>query len=181
MYKWGGDIIFENITLKEESLIKTISKTGFFFEMYLTNLNMSTKIIYSCIKKGFIVRERPVFIFSNLTTPYSLTEKGKELASNRYSISPYRTSINQAEHDYVLGSIYTSLSQDEQSSWETETSLLVRYPGQSVVDAIYIDSFNNIVGVEVITDDYSEDEINAKLHFIKNYCDKKIIIYTKDI
>ena len=177
---WGGENIF-NLTKREEQLLKTISNTGYFFEMYLDKLNISMKIVYNCINKGFITRENTVFLFTNLTTPYCLTNKGKDLVKNMFSINPYRTNLNQVEHDYVLGSIYVDLSNAEQNSWQTETSLMMKYPGQSIIDAMYTDLFNDLVGVEIITEDYSDKDINAKLEFIRKYCEKKVIIYTKDI
>lgn len=142
---------------------------------------MSNKVLYTCLSKGFIKKERPIFIFTHLTIPYSLTEQGKKLVGKRYSIKPYKNNINQVEHDYVLGSIYNNLSKNEQDSWITETSLIVKYPLEVVVDGVYKDNNNLTYGVEVITESYSKSDIQEKLNFIKKYCNKEIVIYTKDI
>lgn len=158
-----------------------VAKTGFCFEIYLNKLNIDKAVLLSCVKKGLIKKDKPVFIFTNLMNPYLLTQNGKEFASNKLSVRPYRTHLSRAEHDYVLGNVYIGLSKSEQISWESETSLGVKYPSQAVVDGRFTSNDNKLVGVEVITEAYSENEIDNKLSFLKLHCDKKIVLYTKDI
>lgn len=169
------------LTKKETVLMKLIARVGFYVEPFKNQLGISDKIVYNCMSKGLIKDYSPQLVFGTLLRAYSLTDKGKYLIKGFYGINPYISKIRQLEHDYLLGKIYLSLSGKEQETWKTELYLMNKYPGESVVDGIYIDENNNIVGVEVITEYYSDNEIDNKITFIKKYCDKDIIIRTKDI
>lgn len=173
--------MFNTIGRKEEFILKYISNVGCLFETNLKHLKLTRNVIRNCMKKGLIYKHNPVFVFTQFTIPYLLTKKGKDLMSERYSISPYISNVNQAEHDYVLGSIYMGLLISEQDSWETEMDLLNKYSGGPVIDGRYRDINNNKVGVEVITSAYTDEDIKGKQAFIDKHCDKSIVIYTNDI
>lgn len=161
---------------KEVELLKLIAKTGFYVDAYRDKFKLSTRTIYSCIQKGLIYKDRTLFVFTKLLTPYLLTDKGIDIVKNKYLISPYRSNSTQSDHDFVLGNIYLSLSKSERNSWITETGLNMLYPNTHVVDGFYIDSSGNKVGIEVITKSYTENTIDDKYAFIANYCDKSIVI-----
>ena len=169
------------ISKNEETLLKCIARTGLFLELYKGQLSISTATINSCIKKDLIIKDRPVLIFTKLLTPYKLTEKGKYIVNYLYMITPYQSNARQIEHDYILGKIYLSLNDSERETWRTEGELMLFYPNSSVVDGVYTDINKALVGIEVITSNYSENDISSKKDFISKYCDKAIILNTKDI
>ncbi|MCQ4924825.1 hypothetical protein NE686_17115 [Tissierella carlieri] len=170
------------ITKKEEVVLKTIARTGFFLDPYRHESNVSDKVIRNCVKKELIKKENPpVMVFTKLLSPYTLTDKGMAIVRYKYMISLYKENLRHIEHDYVLGKIYLTLSEEEQETWRTESDLLLEYPSTSVIDGTYIDKQDKRVGVEVITSSYSEHDIDLKMKFIHKHCDRAIILNTKDI
>lgn len=166
---------------EEETLFKLIARTGFFVDPYKTDMTISQYTINKNVRKGLIEKNSPTLIFTKLCTTYSLTQKGTNLVKNKFLINPYRSRERQVEHDFILGKVYLNLSEEEKNTWKTETELQLKYPKISVVDGIYLDRYNNRVGVEVITESYPKRIINSKKAFIEKYCDREIIINTKEV
>ena len=175
------DILNLIINNKEERLLKLIAKTGFYFMPFLELLNLHELTVNSCLNKGLIKKEKPVMVFGKFLSPYRLTDYGKTIINTLYLITPYKDNIRHIEHDYMLAKIYLSLSVEERESWVTEGELLIRYPNSSVVDGLFTDLDGHLVGVEVITSNYSENDIALKTDFISRYCDKAIIMNYKDL
>lgn len=167
---------YVSISKQEEVMLKFLGKIGFFIIDFKEKLGFSEKIIYSLVKKDLIYKEKGVFIYTKLYIPYCLTDKGKTLVKSRYLINPYKFRKPQAEHDFVLANIYLSLKPEDRERWITETSLAIKYPGENVLDGIYVNKSNQIVGVEVVTSNYSKEAIEAKQVFIDKYCDESIVI-----
>jgi hypothetical protein len=167
---------YVEVTHKESKLIKLIAKTGLYIEGYSNDLSISRKILRSCKDKDLICEGEYMFFYRKLCKPYFLTKTGISIIKDKLDISPYRSRITQGDHDFVLAKIYLSLSEEEQDSWITETALEMKYPGMTVSDGIYKSSKGPLVGVEVLTNSYTKDEIKRKTNFIKKHCDASIII-----
>lgn len=165
-----------SITDKESRVIKMIARTGFYIEDYNKELGISKKIIRSCINKGLICKGHHIFFYKKLCQPYFLTDASSVLVKERFSISPYKFKTSQGNHDFVLGHIYLSLTEKERDSWITETALDMKYPGESIADGLFTSLNNNIVGVEVLTNNYTKSEVENKKRFIEKYCDLSMII-----
>lgn len=165
-----------SVSEKEEWLLKFIGRTGFYILDYEDKLGISNFILYSCIRKELICKGNSIFIYTKLSTPYILTNKGADLIKHRYLINPYGFRTNQLEHDFVLANIYLSLTSKERDSWVTETTLAINYPDDKATDGFYISESGERVGVEVLTRNYSEEAIGHKQVFISTKCDKAIII-----
>ena len=172
--------IFNQVSLKESKVLKLIARTGFYVSEYNNNLGISKYVLNNCIRKGLIIEGRLIFLHKKLCKPYFLTEKGIEIVKDKYWIDRYRYNKNQEEHDFILCKIYLSLSDMEKESWLTETSLNMRYQNEFTIDALYTSRKGEIVGVEVLTSNYSKNEIALKNRFINKHCDKSIVIKRVD-
>ena len=168
------------ISEKEANLLKQIARTGVFVNVFLKDLKISNKMVYKCLEKKLIEKGANKLIYGELLSTYYLSETGKEIIKKRYLINPYRSKPNQIEHDFLLGKIYLSLSDEEKETWITETELMLIHPTIVVTDGVYICNDNKKVGVEVITESYSKKDIEYKERFINKHCDKKLILKTKD-
>ena len=165
-----------SVSKKEEDMLKFLARIGFFIIDFKEKLGFSERIIYSLLKKELIYKEKSMFIYTKLHIPYCLTNKGMTLVKNRYLINPYRFRMSQAEHDFVLANIYLSLSKEDRGRWVTETALGLKYPNESVSDGMYVNSNNEMVAVEVLTNNYSDIAKEAKQKFIDKHCSKSIIV-----
>lgn len=164
------------VTEKESRVIKMIAKTGFYIQDYNKKLGISKAIIETCLSKELIYGGDGVLIYRKFCQPYYLTHKGNSIAKNRYLINPYRSKYTQTEHDFILGNIYLSLSFIEQESWVTETTLNTIFQGMSVPDGMYTSLDKELVGIEVLTNNYSKLEKKNLSNFISKYCDKSIVL-----
>lgn len=164
------------VTEKEKELISIITKVGHYSKLYNKDLYISRYVIDNTIKKGFVKKNNPALIFSEMTPYYTLTDKGIEYARNVLLINPYRGREKQIAHDYVLGKVYLNLSDEEKKTWITETQLENKYKDITVIDGIYENKNKERVGVEIITATYTEKIIEEKKEFIKRFCDKEIFI-----
>jgi carboxypeptidase C (cathepsin A) len=94
-----------------------------------------------------------------------------------FLINIYKSDATQLEHDYVLSKIYIYLRYDQKESWKTEGALQQMYGINKTTDGLFISNGCKI-GVEVITDSYSKEEIEQKKNFIRKYCDDYIMVHT---
>lgn len=167
---------------REEGLLKLIACAGFYTDSYKKHINITNSTLKKAQDKGFILKNPPIVIYGKMTNIYTLTDKGIKFVKSNYLINPYRSRERQIEHDFILGEIYLMLSESERNTWKTETELELKYPEIVVVDGVYTDGRDGkLVGVEVITENYSKDMIKAKENFIKNKCNKGLVINTKNL
>lgn len=166
-------------SIQDIFLLKTMAKTGILTIDLLAYLDISSSRFRQHIKYGNIECKGTHLLLGSLTNIYMLSSSAKKRMASDYLIYPYKTDITQAEHDYVLAKIYTCLSYNQKESWMTETQLQSDYPmAKKTADAMYVAGTSKI-GVEVITDSYSKDEILLKKEFIRSYCDDFIMIHTR--
>jgi hypothetical protein len=163
---------------KDIQLIKAIAKCGIITENLLHMLDIDVRRLRKHIYSNNIEKKGTVMLFGRMTNIYMLTNKSKKRVSSDFLINPYKTDLSQIEHDYALLKVYLFLNSKEKESWLTETRLHIDFPASTkTVDGMYITGNNKRIGVEVITDSYTDDDINAKKDFIRAYCDDYIMIH----
>lgn len=166
-------------TEKDIQLLKAIAKTGLITEDMLPVFGITIKRLYQHIHSEYIEKKGTYLIFGTMTNVYTLTEQSKRRMKSDYLIDLYKSDVSQLEHDFVLAKIYMYLSYAEKESWKTESGLLQMYSNcEKTTDGLYISSGGKKIGVEVITDSYSKEEIEQKKDFIRKYCDDYIMLHT---
>ncbi len=174
-------IVIRNIkvdTEKDIQLLKAIAKVGFVTEDFLKNIGSNKQGLKDNIKQGYIMKKGTYMVYGGLKNIYNLTSKGKYKVKSDFLINPYKSDISQLEHDYCLAKVYQFLSYEEKQSWITETGLRVRYGHAVTTDAMYITREGKKIGVEIVTDSYSKNEIESKMDFIRNVCDDYLMFHT---
>lgn len=142
------------------------------------HFKISDKILNSLVKKGELEKTIKV-IFGKSNYIYTLSNESlKKFRNEGFHI--YKHDSNQLEHDYLLQSVFLSISDEEKLTWQNETALKSKLGKKvSSSDAIYIRD-NKIIGVEVLTPNYSKGTINSKMQFISRVCDESFVLHTKD-
>ena len=69
------------------------------------------------------------------------------------------------------------LEEKHQSSWLNESALKKMFKSKYTSDGLF-SLGDKLIGVEIITNSYSQVAIDGKLEFINKYCDDKIVIHT---
>lgn len=164
---------------KDIQLLKAIARVGFITPCLLDYLDITQSRLKQHISSGNIVKAGTYMIYGSLCNIYTLTEEAKNRLRSEFLINPYKSDISQLEHDYCLAKVYLHLKYNQKESWKTETQLRMEYPlVPSTTDGMYYTDDNKKIGVEIMTDRYSKEEINNKLDFIRYHCDDYIILHT---
>jgi carboxypeptidase C (cathepsin A) len=164
-------------TEKDIQLLKAIARTGLITENLLPMLGITRQRLRQHIISGNIEKKGTYMLFGSLTNIYTLTEHAKRRMRSDFLINIYKSDATQLEHDYVLSKIYIYLRYDQKESWKTEGALQQMYGINKTTDGLFISNGCKI-GVEVITDSYSKEEIEQKKNFIRKYCDDYIMVHT---
>jgi hypothetical protein len=163
---------------KDIQLLKAMAKTGLMIEPMLPLLEISLTRIRQHRESGNIEKKGVYILYGSATNIYVLSAKAKKRMASEFLIDIYKSDTTQLEHDYVLLKIYLYLSTQEKESWLTESSLQGEYPtATKTTDGMFIANGKKI-GVEVITDSYSEEDIKNKKNFIRYHCDGYIMLHT---
>ena len=166
---------------KEKDFLLLLARTGYYCSSYRKHFNIHNNTLINLFENELIEKKNPVIIYGKMMSRYVLTNKGKKVVRNHFATKPYSGKSDQLEHDFVLGKIYLMIEEIERSTWLTETDLSAMYPNEPVVDGVYTSVRNQKVGVEILTDNYSNSMIEERKSFIDKYCDKKIVIHTKEL
>jgi len=156
----------------------TFINCGFITEhLSIKYLGITKRYLKSLVKDNILICNR-YLIFGKLTTVYSISDKYIDNIRNEgYYL--YKHDTTQLEHDYILLKIFLSIPDDCKITWQNETALKYKFNKTTTTDAVYVED-KQIVGVEVLTPSYEKVAINNKMQFITKYCDKSIILNTKD-
>jgi hypothetical protein len=165
-------------TEKDVQLLKCVARTGLITENLLPFLKISRQRLYQHIESGNIEKKGAFLVFGSLTNVYVLSDFAKRRMKGDFLIDLYKSDTTQLEHDYVLTKIYLFLKLHEKESWKTENTLRQLYNSEKTTDGLYKTADNKVIGVEVITDSYSKNEIEQKKDFIRKHCDDYIMIHT---
>lgn len=162
-----------------------------FFLLAIANCGLMTKNIAksaykinsltlsNLIKEDIILINSKSLLFGKITTIYTLTYKSKKYIKIAGK-SLYKTDVSQLEHDYLLLKSYSVLPYELQNTWLNETELKEIYKNTATTDGLFLMD-NKLIGVEILTTNYSKDTIKSKMQFANTYCDKLITLNTKDI
>lgn len=169
------------LSKNEKKFILLLARTGYYCNSYRKHFSIYDSSIDRLLKSKFVEKKGPIIIFGKMMNIYILTSKGKDLVRNHFLIRPYSGKSDQLEHDYVLGKVYLMISETEKDTWITETDLGIMHPNESVIDGLYVNNNGEKVGVEILTESYNDNMIEERNNFIKKYCNKKIVIHTKEL
>jgi DNA-binding PadR family transcriptional regulator len=159
------------ITSKDSSLLKGIAKTGVTSHYDAKNeIGLSEKRLKNLEKEKYIISKNVLVNKGrNIIKTYYLSDKGKSYIKTKTDIKNlYRSNERQIEHDLKLSSIYYSLDEEEKGTWKNENDLIDNYKINNsnktlstMIDATY-QTNGFVVGVEVITKNYTREQIEEK-------------------
>jgi len=165
------------VTEKDIQLLKAIGNTGMITLDLLPYLGITENRLYQHIISGNIVKRGNYIIFGTLRSVYVLSDKAKKMLRSDFQLNPYKSDSSQLEHDYVLSKIYLHLPYECKESYQNETKLKMRYNSPKTTDGMFVSNGEKVC-VEVVTDSYSKDMIEAKKEFIIYHADKYIMLHT---
>lgn len=153
-----------------------IGNCGFICSTIISKNKMNFNI-NKLVKNNYIICEGNYLVYGVAQKIYILSSLGKEYLRKEFDMTIYKSDINQLEHDYILLKTYMELEEIHQDSWLNETALKKMFKTLYTSDGLF-SLGEKLIGVEVITNSYSQCAIDGKLEFIKKYCDDKIIVHT---
>lgn len=162
------------------NIVSFIANNGFVTQHIAQKyMNVSAFKLNKYVKNNILEKNKYI-LFSQIQEIYTLSAKTlNDLRKKNVPI--YKSDFNQLEHDYLLGKVYLSLLTEEQLSWKNETALKLKFGKLATTcDAMYISKDKLLIGVEILTSSYKKNTIEEKKIFMKNNCDKSIILHTKD-
>lgn len=175
----SGSLI-KAITNNDKELFKALSRTGYVSKEQAQNLiNLNERRLKNLEKDGYI-KSTSAIIKDKQINVYQLNDKGKQYVSNNISSVNNFYKATSPKHDLVLADRYLKLDNESRDYWKTEGDIRELYSsqiteGMSMPDAIILkhslemDIETNIRAieiVEVVTNNYGQEEIDAKIEFI---------------
>ncbi|MCB2362252.1 hypothetical protein [Clostridium estertheticum] len=171
------------ITSKDFELLKGIAKTGVTSHFdSIKVIGLSEKRLKNLEKESYISSKGVVIGGKDTIKVYYLSNKGKEHVKHNSNIDKfYRSNERQIQHDLKLSSIYYSLEKEQRNTWTNENDLIDKYKLdnpekelKTMVDATF--SINGVaVAVEVITRNYSKEQIQDKYNVANEIGCKELI------
>ena len=163
------------ITKKDGDMMKAIARTGVISKANAVHfLGQNDKRLRLLEKNGYL-RVENVFTKSGGQTIYKLGSTGRTYISEQTNISQlYRSNNTQLMHDLQLNNAYFQISETARDSWLNESQVksifgnLIKEAGieKGGIDAVvYVDG--QPIGIEVITNNYSQIEIDQKIEIGK--------------
>ena len=160
------------ITSRDLELMQGIAKTGTtsYYDAKET-IGLSEKRLKNLEKEGYIESKAVVMNKGKDTVKvYYLNDRGKAYIKINTKIDRfYRSNERQIEHDLKLSSIYYSLQREERNTWTNENDLIEFYKSNNpykklstMIDAVYTTGNGYKIAVEVITKNYTKEQIEEK-------------------
>lgn len=158
------------ITSRDFELMQGIAKTGITSKFDAINIIGLTEKRLKNLEKECYIKSKDLLVKgSKIIKTYYLDYKGKGYVKHNSDINNcYRSNERQVSHDLKLSGIYYSLERDQRKTWTNENDLIENYktinPNKeliTMVDATFLIDDNKIA-VEVITRNYSKDQIQEK-------------------
>ena len=157
-------------------ILLSLGRTGVILEDNVkVYFNIRNGVIKTLIDSQLILKKKVHKPEWRLKNYYSLTTKGHHYIKKELGFKNiYRSSASQLMHDLKLSEIYCLLEKSMRNTWITETELhaqLLDAPTKGLdirgtIDGAYRDN-GALIGVEVITKNYSSNEIQQK-HLVAN-------------
>lgn len=178
------------LTSKDHGMLRAFANVGYLTPTALKEkLDIADRRVAGYERDGYI--QKVIYLnkdSKNGEYAYRLTNKGKDLCSNKVGVeSFYRSS--SVNHDNALASYYNNISLKEKESWGTESQAREQFRefleqikvkdyykyeeiGQrweqgliSPPDGFYTTEQGTIMAIEVVTNSYGQVEIEAKQEF----------------
>jgi hypothetical protein len=160
------------ITSRDFELMKGIARTGLtsYYDARKT-IGLSDKRLNNLQKEGYINYKSVVMDKGqNTIKVYYLEERGKKYVKMNSGIDKfYRSNERQIEHDLKLSGIYYTLEREERETWTNENDLIENYKTnnpnaelKTMIDATYTTATGELIAVEVVTKNYTKEQIQEK-------------------
>ena len=176
----------KRITKRQGETMKALGRTG---AITSQNANKYFELNNSNAKKmernGFIKIEKIYIPKEGVKEIFKLNDKGKHWLKNEQNMDAlYRTNNKQIQHDLKLNQFYCQLKEEQRNSWINENQIIKDWNSlantntvrQGTIDAmVIVDGVR--IGVEVITNNYGEEEIQSKENAARDLeCEKMVMI-----
>lgn len=165
---------------RDRLALTSMSKCGFVTREQLNNYIAKNRID-NYLKEKLIVKNTHVDNKNNSITAYKLTSKGKEVLTKNFGVTNHY-SARSINHDIKLSNRYFTLSEKEKESWKTEHDIRDLFNKKldyikennydryqeilnqkiSMLDCCYTTEMGQEIYFEVITINYSAEDIQAK-------------------
>ncbi|MDM0804696.1 hypothetical protein [Clostridium perfringens] len=178
-----GKKYIKNFMLRDQKALISISRCGHVSHSQLKNYIADSRIKNYC-RDGLVTKE--VFNKTNgeQLVGYKLTNQGRQFVEKNYGFDKHQIA-QSLNHDLGISDKYFSLTEQEQSSWQTETQLRNQLQDEidrlrnsevdrwheltemmekreiSVADCSYVQG-GVTIAYEVVTNSYGRAELQAK-------------------
>lgn len=156
------------ITSRDKELFKQLARTAVTTreqaQIYL-NYDKDNKRLSNLVKDGYIKQEIAK-IKSNYEIVYRLNNRGKNYLRDNIAEVDKLYKFASAEHDYRLTELYYKEFWDYRDTWRTEQDYKQDYQRGTPDATIKIGGITMII--EIITQNYTNEEIRAKEEFAEN-------------
>jgi hypothetical protein len=172
------------ITKKDGEMMKAIARTGIISKANAINfLGQNDKRLRLMEKNGY-VRSENVLTKDGGQTIYKLNSVGREYIKEYTNVDLlYRSNNSQIGHDLALNTAYFHIPESARETWLNESQIHNRF-GNTIKDVgarggidamVVVDG--QIVGIEIITDNYGKIEISQKIEAAQAIrCDRMVTI-----
>lgn len=175
-----------NYTRSEVNAFSGLAKTGIIlnsdFKAAFTDKTFERlKELKMIESKSYVVNGKDISVVR-------LTRTGKKFVKSAIVDKLYKYNVRQLSHDLKLSEKYISLSQAERDTWVHEGKMNEQYEKMGItpermeseniktIDACYINSDGETVGVEVVTENYSRETIQGKMNAMRQFSGGAVII-----
>lgn len=175
------------LTSKDQEMLRAFRNVGYLKDRHLKDLGQRDKRIQNFVRDKYIEK---CAVFNErrhtLEHVYRLTDKGMGLCRDQLDLNYFYRS-NSVSHDLALAARYFELSQRERERWITEprfrdmmkehienmqdraeaerVTQMLKEHTISPIDGGYVNEQGIIISVEITTDSYGRQEIQAKQDF----------------
>lgn len=175
----------KRVTKPMGETMKAIARTGI---CPITNaekyFSLKKSTLDKMLKNNYI-QSNSVITKNGVTEVFKLGSKGHKWIKENTNIEwNYRSNTRQLEHDLKLNQIYCQLSQEVRESWKNENEVVKNWENLTgkpqeertgSVDAI-IEVEEKLVAIEVVTNNYGEEELREKQETVRSLGCAKMII-----
>ncbi|HPS30810.1 MAG TPA: hypothetical protein PLZ43_11180 [bacterium] len=146
-----------------------------------------TEKAYEKMKELKMIETKSYTVNGKETSVVRLTCTGKKFVKSALVDKLYKYNVRQMSHDIKLSEKYMTLSQAERDTWVHEGKMNEQYEKMGIpkeliesgevktIDGCYMNSDGEMVGVEILTSNYSEETIQGKMSAIKHFSGGGII------
>ena len=156
------------ITKRDGETMKCISHTGLITKANAQHyFNLNEKRI-NLLEKNNYITVHNVYTRQGIQTIYTLGTNGYKFIKEETTIDhTYKSNLRQVKHDIKLSQMYCQITPDERIGWKNENQIIHHWESMSKVERVgCLDAIvtidNQIIGIEVITNNYGQEELAQK-------------------